>query len=152
MEREQVGPYLEANGHNREGPLSKEMEYREVINLPMPPPHLLLPDQRVENPLPLGTGRVVTKTPDFEDVNDEDSISPPPSIDSSPSTLSSPPATDPDPPNLLAPVMPDNSDQPFVPDDNPSSQEQPPPTPILLPDGLKRPIRNTSTAYQLKKD
>jgi hypothetical protein len=86
------------------------------------------------------------QTPDFEDVDDEDSISPPPSIDSSPSTPSSPPATDPDPPNLLTPVMPDNSDQPFVPDDNPSSQEQPPPTPILLPDRLKR-VRRPNPKY-----
>jgi hypothetical protein len=108
----------EANDKNREGTLPKNMEYSD-----------------------LGTGRVVITTADFEDLEDNDSISSPPPMDS-------------DPPNLLVSEMPDNFDQPSVLKDNPSNEELPP-TPILLPEGLKRvcpPNPYMSTVYRLKKD
>jgi hypothetical protein len=102
---------------NREGTLPKEMEYSEVINLPMPP------------------GRVVTKTADSKISKTTTAFH---LLHQLTPFLSFPPPMDPDPPNLPVLVMPDNSNQPSVLEDNPSNEELPPPTPILLPDGLKR--------------
>lgn len=139
-----VGAYIEPA--SPEEHLPKDLEYREVINLPMPPPHLLLPDQRGENTLPLANGRVVTKTADFEDLEDDDSISSSPPIDSTLATPSAPPSMDPDPPNLPVSLMPNNSNQPSVLEDDPFNEELLPSTATSLPDGLKR-VRRPNPKY-----
>ena len=83
---------------------TRKLEYQAVLNLPLPPSHLLLPIQPTNPSIAQGSGRIVTRTESFGGFDGNESVSPDESSSLQPDIL----VDEPQPEDKSIAMPPDN--------------------------------------------